>query len=263
MTVSPLRKRFNGFSLVELMAVIATISILAALLLPILGRAKIRAQQTQCVSNLHQLGLGWVMYYNDNAGRLVESYPVNNPNAWILGDMSNIHDATNYDLIRLGKLYHYNQSVEIYHCPADDGIRIGNRTVQNVRSYSMNAFMGERNKDLGYIPNFASQFVQFYAKDSDIRRPSSLFVLLDEDERSINDGFFVPDPTAHVWIDLPANSEHRHNYSYAINFADGHSEIWRYRDPRSKLIAHAKTEQPGNHDLERLAEASATSAVSK
>jgi prepilin-type N-terminal cleavage/methylation domain-containing protein len=258
MTVWPQRKKLDGFSLLELLAVIATISILASLLLPILSKAKIRAQQTQCVSNLHQLGLGWVMYYNDNGGRLVESYPVNNPNAWILGDMSNPSDATNLDLIRLGKLFHYNQSVEIYHCPADQGVTIGGKHVQNVRSYSMNAYMGERNPNVGYIPNFASQYVQYYAKDSDIRRPSSLFVLLDEDERSINDGFFVPDPTAHIWIDFPANSRHRHNYGYAINFADGHSETWHYHDPRSKQVAHAKTEQPGNHDLERLAGASAT-----
>lgn len=251
-------KKISGFSLIELLAVIATISILAALLLPILGKAKIRAQQTRCLANLHQLGLAWVMYYSDNNGRLVESYPVNNSNAWILGDMSKSSDATNVDLIRLGKLYHYNQTVEIYHCPADQGIRIGGKLVENVRSYSMNSFMGERAPEAGYIPNFASQYVEFYSKDSDIRRPSSLFVLLDEDERSINDGFFVPDPTAHIWLDLPANSQHRHNYSYALNFADGHSETWRYHDARSKLVAHAKTEQPGNRDLERLAAASAT-----
>ena len=71
----------RGFTLLELLAVIATMTILAALLLPVLGKAKIKAQQTACLSNLRQLGLAWMQYYADNNGRLVESYPVNNPDA--------------------------------------------------------------------------------------------------------------------------------------------------------------------------------------
>ena len=50
---------------------------------------------------------------------------------------------------------------------------------------------------------------------------------------------------------------HRHNYSYALNFADGHSAIWRYSDPRSFQPIVNKTEQPGNADLARLARATA------
>src|SRR5437870_5330427 len=71
-----------GFTLLELLAVIATIAIMAALLFPILGKAKIKAQQTACHSNLRQLGLAWVLYYGDNNGRLVESYSLNNPDVW-------------------------------------------------------------------------------------------------------------------------------------------------------------------------------------
>jgi hypothetical protein len=83
-----------------------------------------------------------------------------------------------------------------------------------------------------------------------------MWVLLDEDERSINDGFFISDPAARVWFDFPAISSHRHNYSYGLNFADGHSDIWHHRDPRTFEVAHARTEQANNVDLERLARAS-------
>ena len=83
-----------------------------------------------------------------------------------------------------------------------------------------------------------------------------MWVLLDEDERSINDGFFVPDPDGDTWYDFPANSARRHGYSYTLNFADGHSEAWKLRDPKTRLVTQNRISQPGNTDLKRLGEAS-------
>ena len=250
--------RARGFTLIELLTVIATIAILAALLLPILGKAKIKAQRTTCLSNLRQLGIAWVMYRDENDDYLAESYPVNNPEVWVQGDMSKLAEAGNADLIRRGKLYAYNQNVQIYHCPADRGVTIAGQVVPTVRSYSMNCFMGARDPQLGPIPDRAVGFVPFYAKYSDIPSPSQLWVLLDEDERSINDGFFLTDPTGGIWYDFPAMSPHRHNYSYTLSFADGHSDIWRVNDSRSYQVSLNETEQPGNTDLARLARAATT-----
>jgi hypothetical protein len=251
-------KREKGFTIVELLAVIFTVAALAAMLLPVLAKAKIKAQRTNCRSNLHQLGLAWVLYHGDNNGRLVESYPVNNPNAWILGDMRVPADATNANLIQQGKLYAYIPNDRIYHCPADNGVPLGKKPLPSLRSYSMNSFMGGRDPSVGPIPANAQNFVLFYGKESEIPRPSNLWVMLDEDERSINDGFFVPDPNGQMWIDFPANSVHRHDFSFALNFADCHTELWYYRDPATSKLSHNKTEQAGNIDLRRLARASAT-----
>src|SRR5271165_5146181 len=76
----PVQRLFNqprsagfGFTLIELLVVIAIIAILAALLLPVLGRAKVRAQAVYCLNNLRQVQLAVMMYASDNA----EKYPEN------------------------------------------------------------------------------------------------------------------------------------------------------------------------------------------
>jgi prepilin-type N-terminal cleavage/methylation domain-containing protein len=250
--------RQRGFTLVEMLTVIATIAILAALLLPVLGKARAKAQRTTCLSNLRQLSIAWVLYADDNHGFLAESYPTNNPEVWVQGNMANAAEAGNADLIRAGKLYSYNNNVGIYHCPADQGVTINGSVVPTVRSYSMNCFMGARDPNLGAIPLTAADFVPFYAKESDIPAPGDLWVILDEDERSISDGFFLTDPTAQLWFNFPAMSTHRHDFSYALNFCDGHSAIWRVSDPRSAQVTTSQTEQPGNADLARLASATVT-----
>ncbi len=251
------RSRNRGFTLIELLAVVATIATLAALLLPVLGKAKVKAQRTNCMSNLRNLGFAWAMYAHDNNGQLVESYPVNNPNVWVQGDMSKPTEAADASLLQQGKLYPYNQNVAIYRCPTDRGsANIAQTTVPKVRSYSMNSFMGGRDPKAPSIPSTLNpRYVPFFSKDSDLRRPADLWVLLDEDERSINDGFFVTDPSGRIWFDFPAISSHRHNHSFALNFGDAHSEIWMHHDARTRSVRLNQTEQFGNTDLQRLAQA--------
>jgi type II secretory pathway pseudopilin PulG len=245
----PIRRR--GFTLVELLAVFGTIAILAALLLPILTKAKSRAQRLSCLNNLRQLSAAWTMYSGEN-DCLVPAGS-SSPDCWVQGDMTKAAEAGNADLIRAGKLFHYNDNVSIYHCPSDPGVMIAGQSAPTVRSYSMNSFMGS----LDPVLPIPSKYKSCFTKETDFKRPSELWVLLDEDSRSINDGSFRTDPTGLVWWDFPSISLGRHNYSFTLSFADAHSEIWTYRDPSTFRVSSHETEQAsGNQDLSRLASAS-------
>ena len=91
-----------------------------------------------------------------------------------------------------------------------------------------------------------------YGKESDVVRPSpaQLWIFVDEDEYSINDGGFAVDgPGAPVkMIDWPGSY---HNNACGFAFADGHSEIHKWKDPRTKVLKGNVTaaNQAGNQDI--------------
>lgn len=248
----------RGFTLLELLAVILTIALLAALLLPVLSNAKAKANRTYCASNLRQLGLAWWQYKDDDNGYLVESYPTNNPYVWVQGDMSKPAEGANIELIRRGLLYHYNQNVSIYHCPTDSKTVVDNTgTVHDtVRSYSMNSFMGGRASQSGDAFSLLTGGYTYFVKDSDLLRqePDRLWVLIDEDQSTITDGCFLTDPTGQRWLGhKPALSPSRHNSSFALQFADGHCETWRHTDSQTSSDPSLASESTDTADAKRLA----------
>ena len=217
-----------AFTLIELLVVIAIIAILAALLLPVLTKSKAKAESLTCANNLKQLCLAWGLYADDNTDLLVNNHGVpetlarrqtwaNNVEDWMASD-----DNTNPVYLTEGKLGPFaNRSQQIFKCPAD---RVPGPNGQRIRSMSMNAQVGNP----GELTNrFNPLYVQYFKK-SELRAPSGIFVFLDEQADTINDGFFVNRLEEYFWGNLPGSY---HNGGANFSFADGHVESHHWQAP--------------------------------
>ncbi|MBI3853556.1 MAG: type II secretion system protein [Verrucomicrobia bacterium] len=240
-----------GFTLIELLVVIAIIAILAGLLLPTLAKAKAKAQGIQCLSNLKQLQLGWLMYADDHNGRLVFNALDPNSPGWVKGILN--FDGANPDNTntvyltdpQYAKLAPYTaRTAGVYKCPADKStVKVRGRIHPRVRSLSMSQAMNSPDDWLNgahgsglYPPG--SRFTIF-RKLADIHPMghSKAFVLIDEHPDGINYGDFavVYRDASEIQqtriIDMPAST---HNGAGGLSFADGHAEIHKWLDWRTR-----------------------------
>lgn len=213
----------RAFTLIELLVVIAVIAILMAILMPALRNAKEQARSITCRGNVRTLTLAWLMYKDENDGKLVGGEtpgPGSNP-AWVVipPDATNASVEAKKKYIKQGLLWPYIKKVEAYRCPSDK--RQNKPEFKYAyRTYSIAGGMNGVNPAGGWeiLPCI---------KYSDIKNPATKYVFLAEcDPRGYNMGSWVMNPKSRQWVDA-FGIWHSRNSS-TLGWADGHVEMHRW-----------------------------------
>src|SRR5579863_5249163 len=220
----------RGFTLVELLVVLAIIAVLVALLLPALANAREQSRQTLCANNLRTLAIGITCYAQDNHGNFpgIATIPPQ-PWDWIYWT----YWIAPYDDFGSGPLCRYiGKNESTFRCPSDDAVNhqvVSNSTEQPQGpyrySYIINAFA------LSNIMRMNCCLVSDQAKLSAIRNPSDKILLIEGNEQTMIDGVWVPPYNQGYFLnDLGDRHERNHSSGYPLGrgnaaFVDTHVDF--------------------------------------
>lgn len=207
----------RAFTLIEVLVVIAVIAILAAILFPVFAKAREKARQTACLSNLRQLGMAihqYIQDYDETVPNSTDGPPGSGrQGGWLYFSSFPANRTAQAFDVRQGSLYPYVKNSQIYICPSDgEGRSSGN-------SYAINSCLLHPSVNGFEIGRSLAEF----------DAPASWMLLGEEsgaepDVNSTDDGYFL----------YPINVfSTRHTGGTCIVFLDSHTKWFR----RDKIIS--------------------------
>jgi prepilin-type N-terminal cleavage/methylation domain-containing protein/prepilin-type processing-associated H-X9-DG protein len=244
--------RRNAFTLIELLVVIAIIAVLMAVLMPALNRAREQGKRAACLNNVKQMALAWNLYADDYDDKIVNGNTSTGGHnkdgvCWVYWPGRDATEIERIEGIKDGLLFDYCPNLKLYKCPT--GIR--GELVTYAIPDAMNGYDHIDDGDIGdYIVRNRMQ----------IHHPQRRAIFLDEGRLSPA-SWTIWFHQERWWDQITA----RHGDGTNFSFADGHSEYWKWKDPRTLDVAKAdytewqssgrhaaESTQPGNDDLHRV-----------
>ncbi len=215
--------RRRGFTLIELLVVIAIIAILAAILFPVFARAREKARQTSCLSNLKQIALGMLMYIQDYDERLPVHYYT-------------APSGVRYSIIQV--VHPYIKNVQVWDCPS--------ASLKTVQSGGMPSFLGERSYGWNHLI-----FAWYSTKLATIKSPAETVIAADTcmdswgpgrlyypswgyNDSCATNSNWPPNCNDSIWDTSGVGNRPgfnfvvRHNGQGNVNFVDGHTKTFSY-----------------------------------
>jgi prepilin-type N-terminal cleavage/methylation domain-containing protein/prepilin-type processing-associated H-X9-DG protein len=202
--------RIKAFTLIELLTVIAIIGILAAILIPVVGKVRESARAAQCVSNIRQIAIAMLTYADENNGRLPTSGSTEDgqkpESDWILWYRPSDNDLRDSAIVPyMGGAF----TADIYRCPSDERLAVTPLPPYRF-SFSLNRALGEFSNS----PKFAG-LAQLNGQVHNVPDPS--LIILIAEEAAPND--------SSAWLGFPEDSlTERHGGRGHVAFVDAHVE---------------------------------------